>query len=747
MKCIYSPLALLLLMSSPSFALTLEYNKQHWQIDPDTLAITSKQEIQEFKINQGTLTIDGQAQYATELTHNAEQAEWTLQPSGVKIIAKIQNGLTLNFHWPSLKPIKRHQPKQLNWFNLEEQYTQTLLLPFDEGMRVPTNDPTWTRYLIDNYSGANTTQDLKMPFWTAQQNKTFISYQLVNPTNNRLYFSEQEQRLNLQAAHWFTTLNQNEPFIVHITLGEDMLSGAKAYRLWREKTGQRVSLAEKRAKNPQIEKLIGASHIYLFGRELLAIEDVEDWWGLLNWYGQSGLTSSKTFQAEFSNLEKKQHYLNHYQKKLLVGEINQALKQKFHADGQAPISTQYQQAQQRKSWLSAQAGTYLTPSKQWGEGLATSMITTLHQAGLTKLWLGLDNWMPAFYQPQVVDKAKTTGYLIGVYDSYNTAIEKGKNDSWLTAQLPDLMRKNCAIENADGTLQRGFRGNGFYLNPKCKLDYVKQRVQDIMHYGRFNSLFLDVDATAMAREDYHLGTSETDMLKAYNSRMKEIGQIQNLILGSEDGNALTTQGVVFAHGMETVGFGWTDEDMKKNIHSPYFLGHWFPDEKPKFFFKPAQVKAPYHNLLFAPEYKVPLYQAVFHDELISSHHWHSDSLKFTDVKMVRDLRAMLFNTPAMVHLSRDETTKNSERIKQLQHYQRAFLPLHQQLWDKALVDFHWLDKQGQVQQTRFSDGSTIKVNFSTQPFQLTNGQRIAPNSLLATLANGITLQWKPRSER
>ncbi|MEL0611409.1 glycoside hydrolase, partial [Vibrio echinoideorum] len=46
------------------------------------------------------------------------------------------------------------------------------------------------------------------------------------------------------------------------------------------------------------------------------------------------------------------------------------------------------------------------------------------------------------------------------------------------------------------------RGNGFYLNTNCHLDYVKHRALDIMSFGRFKSLFLDVEATAMAREDY-----------------------------------------------------------------------------------------------------------------------------------------------------------------------------------------------------------------------------------------------------
>lgn len=84
------------------------------------------------------------------------------------------------------------------------------------------------------------------------------------------------------------------------------------------------------------------------------------------------------------------------------------------------------------------------------------MVDNLNNAGLNKLWLGFDNWMPAFYQPNAVELAKQSGYLVGTYDSYNTAIPAQLNDSWLTAQLPDPIRKTCAIELADGSLKKDF---------------------------------------------------------------------------------------------------------------------------------------------------------------------------------------------------------------------------------------------------------------------------------------------------
>ncbi|KJF95049.1 glycoside hydrolase [Photobacterium leiognathi] len=726
-------------------------------ISPSTLSI----DWNGLSINSAALTVNHIPQTVAEITTDSTSASWTLIPSRIAVEAQLnQDELVFQFTLPYDIKVKRNQPIKLAWFDLAEQETQTLLLPFSEGIRVPTDHKLWANYLANRLSGSNTTQDLKMPFWTAQTNNKFISYQLFNPTNNQLFFndvtsksdSKNKSLIDMSASHQFTTLNQSQPFSVRITLGDSMLDGAKQYRDWRITNGLSESLASKQTRNPDISKLVGASHVYLFGKDPLSIQDVKYWWGLKEWYFErSKLKISDEAKRELSPLSKGKDWLSQYHKQLLLDSISQSLKSLYSiasptlADN--TIEAQYIAAQTRKSRLSEHASSFFNSSDTWGQALSSGMVDNLNKAGLNKLWLGFDNWMPAFYQPNAVELAKQSGYLVGTYDSYNTAIPAQLNDSWLTAQLPDPIRKTCAIEQADGSLKKGFRGNGFYLNPNCHLDYVKQRAKDIMSFGHFNSLFLDVDATAMAREDYSDNTNESQMLSAFNSRMQWLSEQPSLVLGSEDGNSLNTKGIAFAHGLETVGFGWTDIEMKQDRQSPYFLGRWYPSHKPDFFFKSAKVKEPYKSLLFAPQYRVPLYQAVFHDEVINTHHWHSDSLKFTDVKTNRDLTAMLYNTPAMVHLTRDEALKStSPRLKALKHYQNGFEPIHEQLWDKALIDFSWLDNHGLVQQTTFSDGSKITANFSDQAFDK-DSIDVAAASIKAILSNGEVIKWKAKLNR
>ncbi|GIC76736.1 hypothetical protein FMO003_05290 [Moritella sp. F3] len=726
-------------------------------IEPSSLKIDWYTQITDVPITESALLVEGASQHASQIIQTSDtSASWLLMPSNLVVNATFDKALEITFELVSKTPITRNKPQTLKWFNLPAKQAKTLLMPFNEGMRIPTDNTMWADYMMSEYSSSNTTQDLKMPFWSVEftDNKNlFVSYQLLNPTNNKLNFSISEQKLDMQASHQFTMLNRHEPFAVLISLGNDQLSGAKKYRRWRKHNGFVKSLSEKLTRQPLLKRLIGASHVYLFGRDVLALEDVKDWWGLKEWYfTQSDLVPSNDAIKILLKLKKGTNWLNQYHQKVLIESINLSLTQlvpvQKTGQNENNIKNQFEAAQKRKAWLLENAEDYLIDAEFWGQALSKKMINNFESAGLEKLWIGLDNWMPAFYQPQVVDQAKRAGYLIGTYDSYNTAISKGINDAWLTAQLPDAMRKQCAIEKANGQKKKGFRGHGFYLNPVCNRSYVEQRITDVIKYGRFNSLFLDVDATGMTREDYSKNNrmSETKMLDAFNQRMAWIASNEDIVLGSEDGNALTTQGIAFAHGMETVGFGWSDKDMKHNRKSPYFLGAWYPDNKPDFFFKAAQVKQPYKTLFFSPQYKVPLYQTVFHDEVINSHHWHTDSLKFTDVQVERDLTSMLYNTPAMVHLSRDEADQiDAPRIKALQRYQQGFLPIHQVLWNKAMIDFKWLDKQGLLQQTTFNDGSRIVANFTQKPQRLTDNSVIQPTSILARLSDGTVVNWKPIS--
>ena len=150
-------------------------------------------------------------------------------------------------------------------------------------------------------------------------------------------------------------------------------------------------------------------------KDLLSTDDVTNWGP--QWYFElADLTIPPQALKEIQPLKKGKDWLSRYHKQLLVDSLNDSLHLKFPSP--APtlsnnvIAAQYHVAQQQKQWLKENAASYLLKPERWGQALSTDMLTNLKQAGLTKLWLGFDNWMPAFYQPDVVDDAKQAGYLV-----------------------------------------------------------------------------------------------------------------------------------------------------------------------------------------------------------------------------------------------------------------------------------------------------------------------------------------------
>jgi hypothetical protein len=123
---------------------------------------------------------------------------------------------------------------------------------------------------------------------------------------------------------------------------------------------------------------------------------------------------------------------------------------------------------------------------------------------------------------------------------------------------------------------------------------------------------------------------------------------------------------------------------------------------------PPSLKRPY----FDPTVRIPLYQAALGDEVVVTHHWSFDSLKFEDMETTRELLEILYQVPPMYHLNRETWPGRRERI--VRHL--AFWgPLHRELAPSPLTRFAYLSADRRVQRTTFSCEKgkvTITVNFA-----------------------------------
>ena len=147
-------------------------------------------------------------------------------------------------------------------------------MPLGEGRyvpaeRIPPGSPGWPSA---TYPDEQLTEQFSMPFWTELRDGFSVTWLLELPFDTRLAFTDAAGRPALALRHRF---DGEMPYVVRVEIGPpDPIAGALAYRDWRIGNGTFPSLTDKLAAQPEVVRLGGAPHIYLWGSGLLKAADV-----------------------------------------------------------------------------------------------------------------------------------------------------------------------------------------------------------------------------------------------------------------------------------------------------------------------------------------------------------------------------------------------------------------------------------------------------------------------------------------
>lgn len=614
-----------------------------------------------------------------------------------------------------------------------------LILPLAEGHYVPTGDRRWRDFLLGEFHTFDTSQGISLPLWGLDHGTFTLSWLLTNPFNNTVTLTRDGEGVALSLSHRYASLAPQVPMTLVLHLGgADPLAGAKRYREWLVSEGAYESLASKIARTPQADKLIGAAHAYLWGSGLLSVADVADWPAFIARL-RSGNALASRLRGHFDSearriLDTAKPPFDRYRKKVLIEAFNGALNAiarrtwQTEAPDMSVLESRYGELRGEVAQVFAQ--TLVPEPARWGGGVSVSTMQRLRAAGLPRLWIGLgDGWEGGLWHPEAIAAGVEAGYLVAPYDSYETALKTGDNPDWTTAHLGARAYRECAIVLENGTFKAGFQQSGHYTEPNCVRPLMQVRVQAVLATAPFNSWFLDAYATGMVFDSYRPGSPTTQAHGAAGAveSSRWLSETLGLPAGSEDGNATTARGIAFAHGMQTPVIGWGDTDMQRNKASPYHVGSWYPGAEPAVFFKPVPVKEPYKTIHFNPATRLPLYQAVFHGSVITTHHWLFDSLKLTNVSVENELAQLLYNVPPLYHLSGGTL---DDRLPVIERQDAFFRPLHRKLATQAMTGLRWRSGDRLLQETAFADGTRLIANFSNEDRSL-EGRLLPARSVTA----------------
>jgi len=686
-------------LSPPTFSAVLENAFWRVELDPATLAIRVTPKGQPaIQASSGVA-----ARAVSQLEHSNQQASWQWDDGAFRVSASLEQrdlALAVTARQAGELPILVQPASALG---------RGLMWPLAEGHYVPTGNALWKDFLLEQ-GDVNTTQDLSLPLWGVDHGAVTLSWLLTNPYNNRLRWQETQA---LSLAHEFTALDPGAPMTLLLHLGEaDPLSGAKRYRQWLVERGRYEPLTDKLRQTPEAEKLLGASHVYLWGNDLLAPEDVRDWpllFKRLRGHALQGL-----LDKESTKIVAQGSPLNRYEQTVVLRGLNAAINQQARQRWQVeePDMTQLaaRYGELRRELAVDFAGALSDTPAHWG----SQVIQSLRGSGLPRLLLTLgEGWEGGLWHPEAIRAGVDAGFLMAPYDSYETALSATENPDWTTAHLGARAYRECAIVLKDGKLKTGFQQSGHYTDPRCVRPLLEARVKAIQAKAGFNAWFLDAYATSMVFDSYRDGARMTQAQNAEGNidASRWLSTALKLPAGSEDGNAITAEGILFAHGMQTPVMGWGDHAMTQDKQSPYYVGNWYPPEQPTVFFKPVPLNEPFRTVYFEPTMRLPLYQAVFHGSVITTHHWLFDSLKLSNVRAENELVQLLYNVPPLYHLS---ASTIKQRLPVIQRQDRFFRPLHQRLATQAMTGFRWLTSDRQVQETTFADGTRLVANFAVE---------------------------------
>jgi len=312
------------------------------------------------------------------------------------------------------------------------------------------------------------------------------------------------------------------------------------------------------------------------------------------------------------------------------------------------------------------------------------------------------------------------GILTSRYDIYQDLMDPqvvkeklwGAHPDWTQQAWPDDL-----MLDEKGNWRRGWRVKGkdgkMYpcgvLCDRQALKYARQRIPAELKTHPYRCRFIDTTTASPWRECYHPKhpMTRSDSRKWKMELLRFVSEEMKLVTGSETGHDAAVPYVHYFEGMLSLG-RYRIPDAGRNMARIWYQ---VPERVAKF-----QV---------GHRYRLPLWELVYHDCVAAHWYWGDYNNKLPAIWAKRDLFNILYGTAPMFMFSRQFWQDNKQRFvdsyKNISTVARA-------VGYAEMVDHRFLTDNRDVQQSRFSNGVVVTVNFGETAYRLPDGSGIEPMS-------------------
>lgn len=338
----------------------------------------------------------------------------------------------------------------------------------------------------------------------------------------------------------------------------------------------------------------------------------------------------------------------------------------------------------------------------WEGHTADTLVSQILEAGIDRiLWSHNQD-------KEVISKLNEMGVLTSRYDIYQDVMNPANydlvsyvSDDWLPQAYPNdiAISKDGSFVQAWGVERKDNNG---YINCVALCDitapkYARQKIQDELVQKNFGSRFFDTTTASSLRECYSSAHPMT-RTESRKSRFEllSISSIEHkLVTGSETGMDFVVPVCDYFEGMMSLG-PYRREDTGRNVDQ-------FFDNVP------SQILEYQLN----EKRRLPLWELVYHDCCVAYWYWGDHNNTFNDQQIwdKRDNFNALYAVPPMYWI-KDEKHFQNNKERFVKSY-KASSEITRKAAGTEMISHEFLTPDRTVQQTKFSNGLTVTVDFST----------------------------------
>ncbi len=233
------------------------------------------------------------------------------------------------------------------------------------------------------------------------------------------------------------------------------------------------------------------------------------------------------------------------------------------------------------------------------------------------------------------------------------------------------------------------------------IPYARKRIGRELQTKPYLARFLDVTGTGTTEcwhPDHPL--TRTESKKARQDLLGLLGREFNLVCGTEDGNEFYVPTCDYFEGVMSYHSGRVP-DAGRNM--------WVLLDK-----VPEKIE----TIQINEKYRIPLWELVFHDCVVSYWYWGDSNNKIPTIWWKKDLFNIITGTPPLYLFDRTAWTQYRDQfVDSYRSIQKAV----EKTVRSVMIDHKYLSSDRSIQQTVFNNGTIITVNFGDSDWKMSDG--------------------------